>query len=141
MDDSTSCALCAKRLRKVNGVWVRYNYTIEPTGIHCLGGRPVKTKRRYATRTFGCKSCYESLAPPRTPTPVSHIVAYAKFRDFVAETHHSHHFYCCFLVEVGGSRISPVSFSLARLSARAGFRHRCWMSASLRSLNSRIRMW
>jgi hypothetical protein len=60
------CALCGKQIRKVNGRFQRYEYVIEIGGVHKLGGREVKTKRRDPGRNWACKACYVDLAP----TPV-----------------------------------------------------------------------
>ena len=60
------CALCEKQIRKVNGRITRYLYEIEIGGVHKLGGREVKTKRRKPELNWGCNACYVAL----TPTPV-----------------------------------------------------------------------
>lgn len=62
------CCLCDKRIRHVNGRIQKYAYEVEMGGVHKLGGRVVRTKRRNVLRSWGCKPCYDSLAPPTVRT-------------------------------------------------------------------------
>lgn len=91
------CALCSKQIRKVDGMWQRFNYEVRENGRHFLGGREVLVKRKDPRRVYGCTKCYQQLRP----TPVCHESPYVKVREycsfFIIHSLYSRHFsvkYC-----------------------------------------------
>lgn len=66
------CAICDRQIRRVNGKWQRYDYEIREGATHFLGNRPVVTKRKDPSRAYGCKSCYDDLAPEKVRTTPYH---------------------------------------------------------------------
>jgi hypothetical protein len=103
MNRHDSCCLCSRRFRKENGRLRRFKYEIDPdTGLHKLGGRTVRVKRKDPSLDFGCAKCYEELRSPEVSDNFPQVYySYSCSLLFVYRR-----FYSFCLVQVGASGVS-----------------------------------